>query len=172
MGTGIIRVDPQHPPFAMSPASPPEIALTELPGHYIRRLHQISVGIFMQEAEPWGVTPVQYAALQTVRNQPGVDQRSLARLIALDTSTIGGVIDRLEARGLVQRNASKADRRVRLLTLTDTGQALLDAVMAPMQRAQARMLDPLPPAERSVFMRMLRQLVEANNALSRAPSES
>ena len=64
-----------------------------------------------------------------------------------------------------------ADRRVRLLTLTSAGQALLDAVMAPMQRAQARMLAPLPPAERSVFMRMLRQLVEANNALSRAPSE-
>jgi DNA-binding MarR family transcriptional regulator len=60
---------------------------------------------------------------------------------------------------------------VRLLTLTSAGQLLLAAVMVPMQRAQARMLAPLPPAERGLFMRILRQLVEANNALSRAPSE-
>lgn len=170
MGTGIIRVDPQYPPFAMSPAAPPEIALTELPGHYIRRLHQISVGIFMQEAEPWGVTPVQYAALQTVRNQPGVDQRSLARLIALDTSTIGGVIDRLEARGLLQRNAAPGDRRVRQLTLTPAGQQLLADVIPAMRRVQDRLLEPLQPQEQAAFMEMLERMVNTNNALSRAPS--
>lgn len=156
-------------PRAAAPPSPPP--LDELPGHYIRRLQQIAVAIFLEETEGHGITPVQFAALAEVARQPHVDQRTLARSIGYDTSTIGGVIDRLEARGLLQRNASPADRRVRLLTLTSAGQALLDAVMVPMQRAQARMLAPLPPTERSVFMRMLRQLVEANNALSRAPSE-
>lgn len=157
-------------PSATAPPSPPP--LDELPGHYIRRLQQIAVAIFFEETDGHGITPVQFAALAEVARAPQIDQRTLARSIGYDTSTIGGVIDRLEARGLVQRNASKADRRVRRLTLTDTGQALLDAVMAPMQRAQDRMLAPLPPSERTQFMRMLRQLVEANNALSRAPSES
>ena len=129
------------------------------------------MAIFLEETEGHGITPVQFAALAEVARQPQIDQRTLARSIGYDTSTIGGVIDRLEARGLVQRNASPVDRRVRLLTLTSAGQALLEAVMVPMQRAQARMLAPLPPAERGLFMRMLRQLVEANNALSRAPSE-
>lgn len=144
--------------------------LDDLPGHYIRRLQQIAVAVFLQEAEPFGLTPVQFGALQAVRRSPGVDQRTLAANIGLDTSTMGGVIDRLEARGLVRRNPSPTDRRVRLLTPTDEGIALLDQVYPAMLRAQERMLEPLPVAERGEFMRMLRVLVNANNELSRAPS--
>lgn len=147
------------------------VDLDRLPGHYIRRLQQIAVAIFLQETEAFGVTPVQFAALQAVHNTPGVDQRTLARTIGFDTSTTAGVIDRLEARGLLQRNASPEDRRVRLLTLTDDGEALLAQVVPAMQRAQVRMLDPLNPAERAEFMRLLHLLVTANNELSRAPSE-
>ncbi len=147
------------------------IDLESLPGHYIRRLQQIAVAVFLQETEVHGVTPVQFAALQTVANTPGIDQRTLARTIGLDTSTIAGVIDRLQARGLMQRGASPDDRRVRRLTLTDAGQALLAAVVPAMLRTQQRILEPLPPAERDEFVRMLRVLVTANNALSRAPSD-
>jgi len=148
----------------------PVVDLDELPGHHIRRLQQIAVAIFLQETEATGITPVQYAALQTVANAPGIDQRTLARSIGFDTSTIAGVIDRLESRGLMQRNASPADRRVRLLTLTDDGRRLLADVLPGMLRAQARMLAPLAEPERAEFMRMLRTLVQANNELSRAPS--
>jgi len=147
------------------------IDLDALPGHYIRRLQQIAVAIFLQETEKHGVTPVQYAALHQVGRAPGVDQRTLARAIGLDTSTIAGVIDRLEARGLMQRSASPEDRRVRLLGLTKAGQDLLEAIEPDMLTAQDRILAPLPKAERSEFMRMLRSLVDANNELSRAPSE-
>lgn len=148
------------------------VDLEEMPGHHIRRLHQIAVAVFLQETETHGITPVQYAALQTVVNSPGVDQRTLARTIGFDPSTIGGVVDRLEARGLLARQADPADRRVRLLQPTAAGRALLKAVVPGMLRAQRRMLEPLPPAERREFMRMLRTLVTANNALSRAPSEA
>lgn len=143
-----------------------------LPGHHIRRLHQIAVAIFLQETEAHGITPVQYAALQTVGNAPGIDQRTLAGTIGLDTSTVAGVIDRLEARGLLARGTSPNDRRVRLLTLTAEGQALLVKVVPDMQKAQQRILAPLPKAERAEFMRMLRTLVDANNELSRAPSDA
>ena len=88
-------------------------ALDELPGHYIRRLHQIAVAIFLQEVEPHGVTPVQFAALQALAHAPGIEQHSLARSVALDASTAGGVLDRLEARGLVVRSVDPGDRRVR-----------------------------------------------------------
>jgi MarR family transcriptional regulator, lower aerobic nicotinate degradation pathway regulator len=145
--------------------------LETLPGHYIRRLQQIAVAIFLQETEAHGVTPVQYAGLQAVGKAPGIDQRTLARSIGLDTSTIAGVIDRLEARGLMQRSASPGDKRVRLLSLTDEGKALLDAIEPAMLRAQERILEPLPERQRAEFMRMLRVLVTANNELSRAPSE-
>jgi MarR family transcriptional regulator, lower aerobic nicotinate degradation pathway regulator len=155
----------------MKPTRSQPIDLESLPGHHFRRLHQIAVAIFLQEVEPTGLTPVQYAVLQAVSNTPGVDQRTLAGTIGQDTSTIGGVVDRLEARGLLQRNASPDDRRVRLLTLTDAGQALLAQAVPGMRRAQERMLQPLPERERAEFMRMMQVLVKSNNELSRAPSE-
>lgn len=160
-----------EPMIPMSPAKPDTtFELEDLPGFHIRRLQQIAVAVFLEETEAYGVTPVQYAAMAAVQRQPGLDQRTLARTIGFDTSTIGSVIDRLEARDLVQRNASPTDRRVRLLTLTRSGEGLLEQVQPGMLRAQQRMLEPLPEAQRGLFMEMLRTLVEGNNELSRAPS--
>jgi DNA-binding MarR family transcriptional regulator len=149
----------------------PPIDLDALPGHLIRRLQQIAVGLFMEETANFDLTPVQFAALATVARQPDMDQRTLARTIGFDTSTIGGVIDRLERRGLLQRNPAPDDRRVRRLTITPAGTALLDQVLPAMQLAQKRILAPLPAAERATFLRLLTTLVTANNAASRAPSQ-
>ncbi len=151
------------------PIAPVNIDLQ--PGHAIRRLHQISVGIFLQEAAELGITPVQYAALQTVSNQPGIDQRTLARAIALDTSTTGGVVDRLEARALLERRHAADDRRVRQLFLTTAGEQALADVLPAMLSTQARILAPLTERQRADFMRLLMRLVDQNNELSRAPSE-
>lgn len=150
----------------------PAVGLEELPGHYIRRLQQIAVAVFLQETEAHGLTPVQYAVLHTVGHTPGIDQRTLSGRVGLDTSTVAGVVDRLEVRALLSRSASPDDRRVRLLTLTRGGVTLLREVEPDMLKAQQRILAPLPKAQRGEFMRMLRVLVDANNELSRAPSEA
>lgn len=148
------------------------VALEEQPGYYIRRLQQIAVAIFLEETQAHGITPVQFAALFAVHEQPGLDQRSLASRIGFDASTIGGVVDRLERRGLIERQASPTDRRVRLLQATPAGHALLDEVIPGMLKAQKRILAPLPAAERPPFLAMLKAVVEGNNGLSRAPSET
>jgi MarR family transcriptional regulator, lower aerobic nicotinate degradation pathway regulator len=150
---------------------PPPHGLDQLPGHAIRRLHQIAVGIFHQETQALNLTPVQFSVLHTVAMQPGIDQRTLASAVALDTSTTAGVVDRLESRGLMVRKASAQDKRVRLLSLTGEGHALLAAARPAMLQAQELILAPLAPAERTQFMQMLQRLVTENNALSRAPSE-
>ena len=156
----------------MSTTEPSAINIDLQPGHAIRRLHQISVGIFLQEAGELGITPVQYAALQTVGNQPGIDQRTLARTIALDTSTTGGVVDRLEARGWLVRRTAPEDRRARQLALPPAGQALLVEAVPAMLRAQDQILAPLTERQRGEFMRLLNLLVTQNNEMSRAPSEA
>jgi len=146
-------------------------ALEDQPGYCIRRLQQIAVAIFLEETEAHGITPVQYAALHAAQRDPGLDQRTLAATIGFDTSTIGGVIDRLERRGLIERHASPTDRRVRLLHVSAEGEALLDTVIPAMLKAQKRILAPLSPAERPQFVAMLKKVVDANNGLSRAPSD-
>ena len=129
------------------------------------------MAIFLRETQAFGVTPVHFAALQTVASQPGIDQRSLARTVGLDTSTITGVIDRLESRGLLVRSASPEDRRVRQLTPTDAAIQLLAAIAPSTLSAQKLVLDPLSEDEQAELTRMLRKLVTKNNDLCRAPSD-
>ena len=155
---------------ATMPLTSSHTSIDRLPGYAIRRLHQISVGIFHQELQDLNLTPVQFGVLQTAQNQPGLDQRTLARLIALDTSTTAGVVDRLEARGLLQRSMSPDDKRSRLLSLTVEGQALCDQARSGVVRVQELTLAPLSADERATFMALLDKLVTENNELSRAPS--
>lgn len=147
------------------------IDLESLPGHYVRRIHQLVVAFFSQELSDINITPVQYSSLQSICNNPGIDQGTLAKTIGFDTSTIGSVIDRLEARGLVSRTVSPGDKRVRLLTPTDDGRALLAAVIPPMLRSQQLFLEPLSKSERTEFMRLMKVLVKSSNDLSAAPNQ-
>lgn len=151
-------------------ASRRRIELDTVPGHLIRRLQQIAVAIFMQETAESTVTPVQYAVLHTLAERPGIDQRTLARGVSFDTSTIGGVVDRLEARGLLTRSNSPDDRRVRLLHLTAEGEALLAQLTPPMQRTQDRILESLSAAERRDFVRMVQKVIEHHEELGRPDS--
>jgi DNA-binding MarR family transcriptional regulator len=155
------------PPMPRAKAPPPDLA--DMPGHQIRRLQQIAVAIFLQDTEAFGITPVQYAALRAMAIHPGIDQRTLAGKIGLDASTLGGVVDRLEGRGLLARTASVEDRRVRQLALTAEGADLVRVMEPALKRSQERILAPLKPAERKEFVRMLGVLVNTNNELSRAP---
>ena len=98
-------------------------------GHLIRRLHQQSTQVFQARTQAAGfdLTSVQFAALDGIERQPGIDQASQAAAISFDRATIGGVIDRLEQKGLVERVVSAQDRRARQLRLTAAGAQLLAA---------------------------------------------
>lgn len=134
------------------------------PGHLIRRSQQIAVAIFMEECAGHDITPIQYAVLSVLAARPGSDQSTLAGLAALDRSTLGDVVARLARRGLLRRTPDPGDRRSRVLTLTAAGRRLLADIDAPVRRAQRRMLAPLGPAERTLFMSLLAKLVDVNGA--------
>jgi len=141
------------------------------PGHLARRFQQIAVAIFHAEVEAAGydLTPVQYAALGTVATHPGLDQATLAGLIAYDRTTITGVVDRLVQKGLLLRQANSADRRAHKLQMTDQGRRVLDGIEPAVEAAQRIMLRGLSTAEASELMRLLRKAIAAGNDLSRAP---
>lgn len=146
--------------YAMALDLNPDSALGEFPGHMIRRLQQIVVARYAAETEPYGVTPLQWAALRAAQAKPGLDQSTLARDIVLDTSTVAGVIDRLEARGLITRKPSLHDRRVRTLYITEEGATLLAQVSPVVVDVQHWLMSPLTPQEREQFWHALRKLVD------------
>jgi len=91
----------------------------------------------------------------------GVTARGEAR-------TIGGLIDRLEAKGLVQRSVGEHDRRTKLLTLTRAGSALLKEVSPKVRSIQSRLLAPLSAGERKEFLAMLERIVDLEEEIDDA----
>ena len=132
---------------------------TEMAGHLIRRLHQQSTQVYQSATQAAGfeLTSVQFAALDAVAEQPGIDQASLAATISFDRATIGGVIDRLEQKGLVERTVSPDDRRARLLRLTPAGRRELAALRPVVEALQAEILAPLSARERAAFLALARK---------------
>jgi len=112
---------------------------------------------------------VQYAALIAIHTHPGIDATRLSAVIAFDRSTLGNVIERLETKRYIERKPSAEDRRTKLLYQTKPGAALLRDIMPSVDRAQARILQPLKPADRKMLMALLTQLVDLNNEASRVP---
>jgi MarR family transcriptional regulator, temperature-dependent positive regulator of motility len=143
----------------------------EMPGHLARRFQQIAVAVFLTEVEAAGydLTPVQYAALATIKTNPGIDQITLAGLIAYDRTTITGVVDRLVQKGLLLRRASSRDRRARELQLTEEGRRTLRGITPAVEAAQRSLVRGLTDKETAELIRLLRKAIAAGNELSRAP---
>lgn len=142
-----------------------------MPGHLIRRYHQASVAIFHARVAELGydLTPVQYAALAKIEAQPGIDQVTLAGLIAYDRTTIGGVVDRLVQKTYLVREVSATDRRARVLKLTKLGVTTLHRLAPAVEEAQRTMLSGLEPGEQAEFVRLLQKATAGVNQMSRAP---
>jgi DNA-binding MarR family transcriptional regulator len=138
------------------------------PGHLIRRAQQIAVSMFYSTVG-YELTPVQYGALRILQDYPGIDQVTLARLCALDTSTAANLAVRLEQSGLVKRMVPAGSKRFRLLRLTPQGAALLKKLLPAGRLLSRRLLQALDKKEQKVFLRLLKKFVHLNNEESRAP---
>ena len=141
----------------------------EKPGHLIRRLQQIALALFMDETKEFDITPVQYSALVAIDINPGIDQTAVCNLIAIDRSTVGDVVTRLERKKLIKRIAGTEDRRTKALSITPAGRKLIGEIEPYVESTQTRILEPLTMSERVALMRMLKKLVHLNNEHSRAP---
>jgi DNA-binding MarR family transcriptional regulator len=144
------------PPENSSAENLLETALDAEPGHLIRRAQQIAVSTF-NAVHARRVTPIQYAILKTLHQTPGIDQVTLAQMIALDTSTTAEIAARLELKGLIAREV--LPRRQRSLTLTPAGQAMLQELQPGINVLYDSMMGHLSAAEQKTFMRLLRKFV-------------
>lgn len=135
-----------------------------------RRLYQLGAALVAAHTLEARLTPLQFAALQAVHNQPGLDQRALAGLIAQDAPTTTTIVEKLAERGFMVRGAAPADGRAKLLSLTDAGREVLLRLQPQVRKAQAALLRPLPRAEQLQFMRLLVTLLEAHGKMPKPPA--
>lgn len=141
-------------------------------GHLIRRLNQISTQVFAKHMQQTGVdlTPVQFAAMDTIAASPGIDQAGVAASIAYDRATIGGVIDRLEHKGYVTRTVCKRDRRAREVWLSQKGEDVFREILPIVGALQNDVLPGLSPTERARFLDLASKAI--TNAAQAISSEN
>ncbi len=147
------------PVSSLRSASPAE-DLMEHPGHLIRRAQQVHEWLWRAQVSRT-VTSPQFAVLNKLLAEPGIDQRTLGSSVALDRSTTAEVIRRLHQRHLVDRVEDATDRRRQLLRLTPAGARLVRELIPKARCMNDLLTQPLQPDERSELLRLLRAVVEA-----------
>lgn len=126
-------------------------------GFNLRRANQRHVAIFQKHVD--GLTPTQFAAMARVHELGSLSQNRLGRLTAMDSATIKGVVERLLVKGLVALNPDADDKRLRLVSLSPEGEALLGVATKQALAARVETLDPLTENEASQLEALLAKLV-------------
>jgi len=149
----------------------PDVApVRNTPPALARRFHQITVAMVADSLADAELTPLQMAAIAYLNREdgePGLDQNALAARLGVDRSHVTLLVEELAARGLIERRLNEADRRVRLLHLTSKGEKLFAQVLPANVAASKRILEPLAPHERKLFVDMLLRVIAANGAHAR-----
>ena len=144
------------------------------PGHLLRRAHQMSTSIFIEQGKEFDLTPVQYGSLQIVDAYPGLDQATVGRLMGLDRTTLSDVVRRMVAKGLLIRK--EHNRRSMTLYLSGAGRALLEVMADRMEGVNNAILTPLDPVERQTFLTLLTKILKEapshDRLKSKAPRET
>lgn len=153
---------------ALAGASPLD-ELYARPGFMLRRAHQISVAMFMEETRGLGVTTSQYGAMFVLSKVEGLDIVGLGRRLGADRSTSALVVSKLEAAGLVEAKTSEMDKRRKVLSLTPAGHEALKALAGPAQAARERLLSAFTAKEAEAFLSLLDKFVAAFNGAIRTP---
>ena len=115
---------------------------------------------FKRELACLDVTPIQYATLKCLWEENGQMPSQLAESLNLDSSTVTGILGRLEDKGLIKRSFRMDDRRKVIVHLTDSGKALEQPVNTIIERLNAEVTEGLSADDMDVFHHHLKIISE------------
>ncbi len=127
-------------------------------GYHLRRAQLAVFQDFAATMEGVGITPGQFGVLALIDANPGLRQTRLGEILGIDRSTVVGVIDKLEARGLVERAADRDDRRAHALRLSAPGAEQFRALARRVRRHESRVAKRLSAAERDLLIALLQRI--------------
>jgi len=133
--------------------------------HDVARLMRVR---FDQRARQRGMTRAQWIILARLERQPGLSQNEMASILEVEPISVGRLIDRLEARGMVERRADPADRRINRLHLLPGAKPILDEISVERDLLGAEVLDGIDHTTRS---QLVDALVTMKSNLTDAPAQ-
>ena len=116
---------------------------------------------FTELLTPLGLQPPHFGVLRRLHDSEGCSQQTIADAMRLGRSVMVGLIDELEAKGLVERRRHPADRRTNALYLTAQGKQVLQRADQLAAQLDDELLRPISADERPAFLQHLRQLGDA-----------
>ncbi|ABI67617.1 MarR family winged helix-turn-helix transcriptional regulator [Syntrophomonas wolfei] len=118
--------------------------------------------LFKAELIPHGVTPGQYSVLKCLWKDNGQTVKQLAEHLYLDSSTVTGILDRMEQKGLIKKTADPKDRRALQVLLTEKGQALEEPLSQAILNANKKALQEMNDKEYESLKELLHKLSPGN----------
>jgi MarR family transcriptional regulator, lower aerobic nicotinate degradation pathway regulator len=147
--------------MAASPAgtpAPPAAHQELSPADGLAQLSFLIQGILERRAREHDLSVIQIRLLGVLRDRmPTMNE--LARLLGLDKSSVTGLVDRAERRGMVVRVPSTVDRRAVLVSLTDHGRSLVSAGAARFDADISLLLEHLPRPDRDALSGLISRLL-------------
>jgi DNA-binding MarR family transcriptional regulator len=140
-----------------APRVPDELA--DSLGWLLARTGQLVGAALSHALADLGTTPRELSVLMAAAPCPR-PQLGLAAVVGLDKTTMVATVDALERRGLVRRELHPHDRRMRMVTVTESGQQLTAQAAAAASGMERRVLSVLPVRDRERLLPLLRALVE------------
>ncbi|GGZ22515.1 MarR family transcriptional regulator [Streptomyces nitrosporeus] len=147
----------------------PAVDLSTHPGHLARRLQQAH-HLLWNSMVSEEITSPQFAVLNALTAEPGLDQRTVGERVGLDRSTIAEVVTRLLRRELLDKARDPDDGRRWLLRLTDEGERAHRRLALRTTRMNQVFLGPLSDSEQRVLFDLLHRVSDAAEAL-RSPAQ-
>lgn len=160
--------DPPNPsPDHVPPRGPSASNGKELDLRILRALRRIiqAVDIHSRKlASEYKITAPQLVTLLCIVDQGPITTSEIAKEVQLSNSTVVGILDRLEAKGLVIRERGRADRRLVHVTATEAARELGENAPSPLQDVFAEALHKLPELEQTAIALSLERVVDLMKA--------
>ena len=145
-----------------STSSPLDLGgLPDLVGYHLRMAQVMIFRDFDRELSDLDITPAIFGVLEILRRNKGLTQTRLAQAIGLDRSSLVPLLDKLQKRNIVEREASTKDRRSNHLHLTDAGEQLLVEAERRVRLHEKRILARLTKSEARQLIQLLMKLASA-----------
>lgn len=140
--------------------------LAEAPSHLIRRCQQFYGDLYAREAGARELTKQQFTVLAALEHNEGVSQTALVEMTGIDRSTLAEMVRRMLERDLLSRERTEIDQRANAVAITASGRKALRSARNAADRAEKALLDALPQAERTRFVKSLAQIAAAHDAFA------
>jgi len=145
--------------------------LPEHVGYWLRKLSNAVSASFAERLARHEVSVAQWVVLRALYDHEALALKEIVAQVEVDQGALSRMVDRLLARGLVQREVDAADRRAVAISLTRTGRTLVPKLAAEADRNDEAFFATLSAREREAFLKTIHALLAANAMDERCPVE-